>query len=148
MVLDAVGVQDDTSTRRQIVKYNKDYDGPIIVQKQGSQPRVEKTKLIDWWNGPESRWEEVKQRERDKTETVKAQHDYGRDGTVLPEIGGHVRRRRSKSCWAFAGEFKCSRESSLQLILQRWLWRLKKPNSQTANEKRNSLNHQQNRKVS
>jgi hypothetical protein len=70
--------------------------GPIILpHKRGGQPKAEKSKLIEWWNGLEDRFKESGQRIRDRDATVAVTHNYGRDGTVAPDVGGSVKNRRT-----------------------------------------------------
>lgn len=91
-ILDALGLKPDQ--RGKVAKLNKDFDGPIVIAKQGSQPTVERGKLLAWWNGLEDRLQELQQRRRDAQATISDQHPYGEDGTIVPEISGSVERRR------------------------------------------------------
>ncbi len=91
-ILDALDLKNDQKDR--VAKLNSDYDGPIVMPGQGAQPKVAKDKLVVWWNGLEARFSEIQQRARDRKASVEAQHDYGRDGTVVPDIGGSVKSRR------------------------------------------------------
>lgn len=91
-ILDALGLKKDQRTK--VVKFNKDFVGPIVVEKQGAQPRVELSTLLAWYNGVEARFQELQQRHRDKQATMADQYGYGSEGTVVPEISGSVKRRR------------------------------------------------------
>ena len=55
-----------------------------------------KDKLLAWWNGLEDLWRATEQKDEDTKATVQAQHNFGRDETVLPAISGHVKNRRGK----------------------------------------------------
>lgn len=77
-----------------IVKLNRDYDGPIVIPGQGHQPKVEKSKLLAWWNSLESRFEESEQRKRDQQATVANRYSHGKSGEVVPDIGGDIKHRR------------------------------------------------------
>jgi len=94
-ILDALDLANSDAQRAKVQKLDKKYDGPITVAGQGAQPEVEKTTLLNWWNELEGRFEELKQREADTEATVRSQHDYGSDGTVVTDIGGSVKHRRS-----------------------------------------------------
>lgn len=91
-ILDALGLKKDQ--RGKVAKFNKDFDGPIVVEKQGAQPRVELSTLLAWYNGLEARFHELSQRQRDRQATIADQYSYGSEGTVVPEISGAVKRRR------------------------------------------------------
>jgi hypothetical protein len=86
-----------SSMQRRVARYNKDHDGPIIIEGQGAQPRVERNRLVLWWNDLERRFEETAQRERDQKASVSEQHAYGRSGAVVPGINGGVKKRRQKT---------------------------------------------------
>jgi hypothetical protein len=80
--------------RERVRNLNTQYGGPIIFPGQGAQPKVDKAKLIEWWNGLEAQWEVGFNRERDVMPTVSDQHSYGKAGTVVPGISGGVKKRR------------------------------------------------------
>ena len=80
--------------REKVRSLNNQYAGPIVTPKQGAQPKVDKTKLIEWWNGLETQWTAGYSRGRDAIPTAGVQHNYGREGVVVPEIAGGVKKRR------------------------------------------------------
>jgi hypothetical protein len=95
-ILDALDQKNNSENQRRVRQLNERYDGPIIAGGKGSQPRVSKDKLLHWWNGLEERFMESEQKQADTEATLQARHQYGRDGTVLPDISGHVQNRRGK----------------------------------------------------
>lgn len=82
------------STRQTIRRLNNSFDGPIRLPQQGGQPRVDRAKLIAWWNSLEQMMDEKDQRQQDCKATVEAQHPFGRNGSVAPGVSGSVKRRR------------------------------------------------------
>jgi hypothetical protein len=95
-ILGVLGRPDNEEERRRIRSLNDTHDGPIIFQGPGSGPKVDKSKLIAWWNRLESRWQEIEQRNADRRETVTEQYPHGRGEIVVPEIAGHVQQRKKK----------------------------------------------------
>jgi len=97
-ILDKLGLQDESERRNQVRRLNGEYDGPIISTGKGSSPRAERTKLISWWNGLEEKWQQQSDENiaaaEDAKATVAASHDYGREGTVLPDIAGSVKKQK------------------------------------------------------
>ena len=72
-ILVALGMKDNKEDKAKVrAIHKKDPDSPIIVTKQGAQPKVEKAKLLAWWNGLEEKYQEDQRRERDKKATVAA----------------------------------------------------------------------------
>jgi hypothetical protein len=96
-ILDAVGMKNTPEDRGKVQRLNDNYQGPIMTKGQGSQPRAEKTKLVAWWDGLEGQWEKSAQKQSDRDATVKATHNFGREGIVAPEIKGSVKRRRGSA---------------------------------------------------
>jgi hypothetical protein len=82
--------------RRKLLYLNNYYMGPIKVGTKGRQPVVNRSKLIAWWNSIEDLVENQKARIRDKQATLQSRHPYGRSAHVIPEIGGSLKRRKSK----------------------------------------------------
>jgi hypothetical protein len=76
-ILVALGYNDNTEDREKVRYQNEHNDGPIRFPKQGAQPKVNKAKLIAWWNELEAQWEVGFNRARDSKPTVSDQHDYG-----------------------------------------------------------------------
>jgi hypothetical protein len=82
--------------RRKLVYLNHRFDGPIKTGRKGSQPIVNRSDLIAWWNSLEDLAENQKARIRDKQATLQSRHTYGRSAHVVPEISGSMKRRKSK----------------------------------------------------
>jgi hypothetical protein len=95
-ILAALDLNNNAENQRRVRQLNEKFAGPIALPGQGGQPRVSKGKLVSWWNGLEERFQEIEQKEANTEATLQAQHDYGRAGTVLPDISGHVKKRRRK----------------------------------------------------
>jgi hypothetical protein len=93
-ILVALGMRDNKEDKQKVARLNKTYGGPITIPGQGSQPFVEKTKLLEWWNSLEARIQAEKDRQRDTQATVSTQHNYAREGVVAPNIAGGVKKRR------------------------------------------------------
>ncbi len=82
--------------RQRLTSLNKTFNGPLVLPKRGGQPKADRAKLLEWWNSLEERFRESQQRQIDTQATLKARHNYGRDETVLPDISGHIKKRRRK----------------------------------------------------
>lgn len=95
-ILDALNQRNDKSSRDRVSRLNKSSDGPIKQGTQGKQPVVDRDRLIPWWSGLEARHANSVQRETDKEATVSKSYEHGRDGEVVPDIAGHVLKRRGK----------------------------------------------------
>lgn len=80
--------------KRWLVKANERYDGPIIPGEQGEQPFCECGELRRWYGSLAERLRQIQQHKRDRQATVADKYKYGRDGTVVPEISGAVKKRR------------------------------------------------------
>jgi hypothetical protein len=87
----------NNDNQRNVRNLNNKYDGPIIFPKQGAQPKADKAKLLEWWDGLEQQFLDEQQRKSDAEATVAGQHPYGKDGIVVPGIGGSVKRRRGST---------------------------------------------------
>ncbi len=94
-ILVALDRDNTKESKRSVAGLNKNYSGPIRIGTQGRQPLVDKQKLLDWWGSLELMFDEREQRRKDAKATVGESCNYGRDATVLPEISGGVKRRRS-----------------------------------------------------
>src|SRR5262249_40573593 len=95
-ILDALEQKNNPQNQRRVRQLNEQYPRPIILPGKGGQPKVSKDKLLDWWNELEKRFRESEQKQADTEATLQAQHTYGRDGTVLPDISGQIQKRRGK----------------------------------------------------
>src|SRR5262249_12329721 len=94
-ILEALNLNNNDVNRRLVRDLNEKYDGPIILPRKGGQPRANKAKLHKWWNHLEIKFMTEKGVNSTKT-TVESQHRYGRDEIVVPDISGHVRKRKGK----------------------------------------------------
>jgi hypothetical protein len=83
--------------RRKLAYLNRCFGGPIKTGRKGGQPVVTRSELIAWWNSLEDLVEGKKARIRDRQATLRNYHPYGRSAHVIPEIGGSVKRRKSRS---------------------------------------------------
>ena len=94
-ILDALDLTNNEESKNKVRRLVESHSGPIVLPSRGGQPKVEKTKLIEWWNDLENRFTESVQRISDRDATVAETHNYGRDGTAAPNIGGSIKRRRT-----------------------------------------------------
>jgi hypothetical protein len=92
-ILAALGKKNNDSEKSLVNGWNQKYEGPIQIAGAGSRPKVERTRLIAWWNRLEIQFE-TENRARDAAASVEETHRYGRDGVVAPDIAGSVRKRR------------------------------------------------------
>ena len=83
--------------RRKLAYLNRRFGGPIKAGGKGRQPVVNRSELIAWWNSLEDQVEDQKARIRDKQATLQSRHQYGRAAQVAPDLGGSVKRRKSRS---------------------------------------------------
>jgi len=81
---------------------HKNFRGPIIMPKQGGQPKVVKAELLNWWEKLGDRYREAATESEsllaDRSATVENQFCLGRgdhEEAVVPEIAGRVKRRRA-----------------------------------------------------
>jgi hypothetical protein len=80
--------------RETIRRLNERRAGPIGHAGQGTKPMVDRAKLIAWWNSLDVMQQELANQQQGCRLSAESQHDYGRDGTVAPEVGGGVKKRR------------------------------------------------------
>jgi hypothetical protein len=83
--------------REDVKRLNAAYQGPIVNNGQGTRPKVYKENLIRWWNGLALKQQELANQREGARLSAQAQHFYGRDGIVAPEISGGIKKRRSRS---------------------------------------------------
>jgi hypothetical protein len=95
-ILDALGLRNNEENQGRVRTLSDKYGGPIVPAKRGGQPRVNKAKLIEWWNHLEVVWQ-TEGCGHNKAASTEGRHPYGRDETVVPEISGHVKKRRRKN---------------------------------------------------
>lgn len=94
-ILDALDLKDTAEDRSRVGRLSKDLDGPVIIEKPGSSPKVDKDKLLAWWNHLEIHWQDQMHQASGVRLNAEAQHDYSREGTAAPEISGSVKPRRA-----------------------------------------------------
>jgi hypothetical protein len=94
-ILDALDLKNNAASQGKVREANQRYDGPISLPGKGGQPKVSKAKLLEWWNGLEIQFL-TGGAGANAQATLAARHNCGRDGTVLPDIGGHLKKRRSR----------------------------------------------------
>jgi hypothetical protein len=73
---------------------NKRLNGPIRTGSRGKQAIAHHDELIDWWNKLAILQQDQENRQAGRIAAASASFDYGREGTVSPEIGGHQKTRR------------------------------------------------------
>jgi hypothetical protein len=95
-ILDALEQKNNAENQRNVRKLNEQYEGPIVLPRKGGQPKVSRDRLLTWWNRLEERFRDIGQREADARATLQARHRYGKDGEVLPDISGGIKKRRGK----------------------------------------------------
>ncbi len=94
-MLGAVGLKNNKMDKHRLLSLSELYDGPIPKVGRGKTPRVEKGKLVNWWNGLDEKFQASHAALNDKAATVEELYQHGRDETVVPGISGHVQKRRS-----------------------------------------------------
>jgi hypothetical protein len=93
-ILAALAFSNDPESRRRVRDANTKFGGPIILPGKGGQPKVCKQTLLAWWDELEEKFQQKEQRHIDQEATLAASYQYGKNATVLPNIAGHVRKRR------------------------------------------------------
>jgi hypothetical protein len=95
-ILGALELSNDKEKREWVRNLNdsEKTSGPILSPGRGVPPKVEKSKLLAWWNSLEKIWEASNQRMNDRQATVTGSHEYGRRGDVIPDIAGSTKKRR------------------------------------------------------
>lgn len=82
--------------RKDVKSLNDRYQGPISNRGAGTHPMVYEDDLIDWWNKLAVKQQELANQREGAKLSAEIQHNYGRDGTAAPEIGGGTKKRRKK----------------------------------------------------
>jgi hypothetical protein len=99
-ILDYVQRSYDRRNQERVGRLNDLFNGPIVMPKKGGQPFVDAEKLSDWWNQLDERLAEAREEERREQEniqeTLRESYPHGRNGTVLPNLAGHIKGRRTK----------------------------------------------------
>jgi hypothetical protein len=93
-ILTALKRKNNSQSLSTVKRLNKSMGGPIKTGGRGAQPQVDKAKLLAWWCDLDRLHEEQQQRRQDSAATVENRHNYGRNGEVVPDISGGVKRRR------------------------------------------------------
>lgn len=95
-IIKALGRKDSAEERTAMKQLNKKYDGPIIT-KQGAKTVASRAKLVEWWNSLEQIFLDAANKQRDQSATTEGTYQYGKTATVVPEISGHIVKRRKTS---------------------------------------------------
>lgn len=95
-IAEAVGQKNDEAFQKRVKALHARIQSPIVFGGQGKPPTVDRAKLLSWWNTLADRLAELESRRRDSKETTRDTYKHGRDGIVVPDIGGHVKKRRTK----------------------------------------------------
>jgi hypothetical protein len=82
------------SQRNEIKSLNKRYGGPIKSRGSGTRPMVYREDLFEWWDKLAVEEQELANRRAGGRLAAQTQYNYGRNGTVAPEVGGSVKQRR------------------------------------------------------
>jgi hypothetical protein len=93
-ILDALRLRNNDQSRNKVRRINEGYAGPIMLPGKGGQPKVDKAKLLVWWDGLETQFKEHQQRRADVRATVAEQYLHGKTAVVVPDIGGRVKKRK------------------------------------------------------
>lgn len=80
--------------RNDIRRMNKGFSGPIKNSGSGTKPMVCQDELLAWWDILATQQQELANQRRGAKLSAEATHNYGREGTAAPEIGGGVKKRR------------------------------------------------------
>jgi hypothetical protein len=96
-ILITLGLTNNDEDKERVRNQNSRYEGPIIFPGQGASPKVDKIKLLEWWNALEIQWETGHSPARDAKPTTDDQYNYSRNGTVVPGISGEVKKRRGQN---------------------------------------------------
>ncbi len=83
------------SEQSKVKSLNERYEGPIPNPGKGSQPIVEKSVLISWWNRLAILQQELSNQNKGEKLSAESSHEYGKSGEVAPEISGEIKKRRS-----------------------------------------------------
>jgi hypothetical protein len=92
---DALTLADRRRRERRIRTWHDKHGGPIVFGTgRGAQPWVQATALVAWFTALQDTEEQQEQQRRDRAATVKHRYRHGRTGEVVPDLAGHVQRRR------------------------------------------------------
>jgi len=90
----AAALNQKYSQRGDIKSLNDRFDGPIKNSGAGTRPMVWREDLITWWDRLVMKQQELANQREGARLSAGAHYSYSRDGTVAPEIGGSVKKRR------------------------------------------------------
>jgi hypothetical protein len=96
-ILQALKLKNNDDQRRVVRRLNERRDGPITFGSTGERPWVVAHDLLAWWNSLGQQVEEAEKQRANASESTSGQYNYGRNGTVVPEIKGHVKKKRGES---------------------------------------------------
>jgi hypothetical protein len=92
---DALTLADRRRRERRIRTWHDRHGGPIVFAAHpGGQPWVLEHELLAWFAGLQDTERQEEQHRRDRAATVQNRYPHGRTGEVVPDLDGHVRRRR------------------------------------------------------
>jgi len=81
----------DETKWRHVVELSRRTGGPIIIESAGGMAKASDLELIPWWNEQHSKGADAS---RERKPDV---HPYGKEGGVVPEIGGGIKKARKPS---------------------------------------------------
>lgn len=97
-LIKALGRTDTPPFRRALRYLSDEHNGPIKFLGSGTSLKVDTAELVAWWNGLGGRWEELARQKADQKAdqeaSVKDQYPHGREAVVVPNIGGHSKKKR------------------------------------------------------
>jgi hypothetical protein len=82
------------SQRKDVKSLNARFNGPINNNGAGTRPMVYRDVLLRWWNSLAVLQQDLANQREGSRLATEAHYNYGRDGTVAPEIGGGIKKRR------------------------------------------------------
>jgi len=79
--------------RKRLKRLNESWGGPVRIGPKGRQPKVSRSKLLEWWNHLGEKVESEEAKQQDAAATVAAQYLYGCGSSVVcPDIRGSIKR--------------------------------------------------------
>lgn len=93
-ILTAVGETYSKEAAKALKRMNEKENGPIRKVGRGKPPRVDKARLLAWWDGLTERVDVQDQERKNARATLSESYEHGTESvTVLPGIAGHAKRR-------------------------------------------------------
>ena len=83
--------------REKVKSLNTRFSGPITNKGPGTQPIVDRAKLIDWWDKLDQQQQELSNQQQGRRLSAETTHNFGRAAEVAPEISGSIKKRRKQS---------------------------------------------------